>query len=61
MLEGLIGLTNEQMDTIVRTAGPLTPVERARFLVDMAEALRGQKIDDEGVARACVEARSRRT
>ena len=59
MLEGLIGLSDEQMDTIVRATAPLTPRERALFLVDMAQALRGQEIDHEAVARACVEARQR--
>jgi len=58
MLEGLISLTNGQMDLVARTAGPLDPSNRARFLVDMARALRGQAIDDEAVARACAEARN---
>jgi hypothetical protein len=59
VLEGLIGLSDQQMDTIVWATAPLTPRERALFLVDMAQALRGQEIDDEAVARACVEARRR--
>ena len=59
MLEGLIGLSDEQMDTIVRATAPLTQRERALFLVDMAQALRGQEIDDEAVVRACVVARRR--
>ena len=58
MLEGLIGLTDQQMDTLVRTAAPLDPSDRARFLVGMARALHGQKIDDEAVERACAEARN---
>jgi hypothetical protein len=59
VLEGLIGLSDQQMDTMVRAAVLLTPRERALFLVDMAQALRGQEIDDEAVARTCVVARRR--
>ena len=57
MLESLIGLTDEQMDTVARTAGPLGPRERARFLLDVAQALQGREINDDTVARACAEAR----
>lgn len=60
MLEALIGLTDAQMDTVVRMSAPLDPRGRALFLVHMAEALRGRAIDDDAVARACIEARERR-
>ena len=32
MLEGLISLSDRQMDMVARTAGPLEPSERAIFL-----------------------------
>jgi hypothetical protein len=60
VLEGLLGITSQQMDILVRTAGPLSPRERARFLVDVAQALRGRKkIDDVAVARVCKDVRGR--
>ena len=57
MLEALISLSDEQMDIVVRTAGPLDPRDRALFLLGVAQALRGNEISDEAVAGACVEAR----
>jgi hypothetical protein len=59
VLEGLIGLSDKQMDTVVRMAAPLDPRGRALFLVDMARAQRGRAINDATIAAACVEARQR--
>jgi len=58
MLEGLIGLSDEQMDEVVRNAAPLAPPDRAKFLIELAQALRDQEINDATVARACIVTRN---
>jgi hypothetical protein len=51
-------LTDSQLNIILAAAEPLAPSDRARFLVDVAERLRGQVIGDGLIARVCRDARA---
>jgi len=55
-----IALSDTQMDTIVRLAGPLPPPDRDVYLREVAAALDGrEEIGDGFVARVCAEVRRR--
>jgi hypothetical protein len=55
-----IALSDTQMDTIVRLAGPLPPPDRDVYLREVAAALDGrEEIGDGFVARVCAEVQRR--
>jgi hypothetical protein len=55
-----IALSDTQMDTIVRLAGPLLPPDRDVYLREVAAALDGrEEIGDGFVARVCAEVQRR--
>jgi hypothetical protein len=55
----VIALSDDQLTTIMRAAGPLDPHNRALFLEDVAHALQGREIGDGTVARICAEVQKR--
>jgi len=57
VLEGLLGFSDKQIDIVVQNSMAFAPAERARFLVRLSAALRGCRIDDAAVERACAEVR----
>jgi hypothetical protein len=55
-----IALSNTQLDTIFRLAGPLPPPDREAYLREVAAALDGrEEIGDGFVARVCAEVQRR--
>jgi hypothetical protein len=55
-----IALSDTQLDTIVRLAGPLPPPDREVYLREVAAALDGhEEIGDGFVARVCAEVQRR--
>ena len=55
-----IALSDTQMDTIIRLAGPLPPPDRDVYLREVAAALDGrEEIGDGFVARVCAEVQRR--
>jgi hypothetical protein len=55
-----IALSNTQLDTIFRLAGPLPPPDREAYLREVAAALDGrEEIGDGFVARLCAEVQRR--
>jgi hypothetical protein len=52
----MIQLTDTQLATVMRLAGPLAPWQRPQFLEAVARRLTGQEIGDGTVHAACVEA-----
>ena len=52
----MIRLTDSQLATVMRLAGPLAPWQRSQFLEAVARRLAGQEIGDGTVHGACVEA-----
>jgi hypothetical protein len=52
-----LALSDQQLDTVMRAAAPLQPIDRDAFLVLVAARLRGvEMIGDGVVARVCKEA-----
>jgi hypothetical protein len=55
-----LALTDSQLDTVYRAAGPLAPAVRPAFLELVAQCLAGAgEIGDGTVARVCAEAQRR--
>jgi hypothetical protein len=55
-----LALTDSQLDTVYRCAGPLAPAVRPAFLELVAQSLAGAgEIGDGTVARVCAEAQRR--
>ena len=54
-----LALSDSQLDTIMRAAGPLPPAQRAAFLHDVAAARNGHELGDGLVARVCAEQQRR--
>ena len=55
-----LALTDTQLDTVYRCAGPLAPAVRPAFLELVAQGLAGAgEIGDGVVARVCAEAQAR--
>ena len=54
-----LALTDDQMTTVMRCAEPLSPSDRAIFLVDVAAALQGRELGDGVVGRVCAEVQAR--
>jgi hypothetical protein len=53
---GALGLTDSQLDQVMRTARPLPPDLRDAYLQSVADQLRGRNFDDGDVYRACAAA-----
>jgi hypothetical protein len=51
--------TDAQLDTLMRTASPLAPADRPRFMEDVARALDGREIGDGLLHRVAVECQRR--
>ena len=51
--------TGAQLDTLMRTASPLAPADRPRFMEDVARALDGREIGDGLLHRVAVECQRR--
>ena len=54
-----IGLTDGQLDVVLRGAAPLHPRDRDAYMQQVAEELRGREFGDGLVARVCAEVQRR--